>query len=370
MALNPSGIMSIGGPSTGSSINLELGLSATANSSLNQADFRTLAGIPSGVISLSNFYGKSNVQFTVRGVFFGGTAPGTNVRRNTSNVVTNTGVIGADTANASATARTNSGQGHTYGGDKAMFFSGIPPSSSTALGSQVLFSNTGVFAAQNASPSIARTWGAMCSYGTTGTAIAFWGSTSTNNNTITAQQNLISNTGVVAASTATAAGTPRHRTMATNYSADRSVGIAGFGDGVSSAPLVSNLVSNTGVIAADVTVPSTTLKYGLSATRYGTTGQSYFCGGRTTGNVSLNTYNPISNTGTVSGNLTYTGTARFNGSCAPFASDGQAMFAWGSSPDNNTYNLISNTGVIGGNNSMAGGQAVRSNNAGAGVSYT
>jgi hypothetical protein len=370
MALNPSGIMSIGGPSTGSSINLELGLSATANSNMNQADFRTLAGIPSGVISLSNFYGKSNVQFTVRGVFFGGTAPGTNVSRNTSNIVTNTGVIGADTANASATSRSNIGQGHTYGGDKAMFFSGNG-SGSTTLGSQVLFSNTGVFAAQNASPSIARMWGAMCGYGTTGTAIAFWGSTGTSNNTVTAQQNLISNTGVVAASTATAAGAARHRTIATNYSADRSVGIAGFGQTSTTTPTVSNLVSNTGVIAADVTVPSTTLKTGLAATRYGTTGQSYFCGGRTSpGNVSLNTYNPISNTGTVSGDSTYTGTARYNASCAPFASDGQAMFAWGSNPDNNTYNLISNTGVFGGTTSMAGGQAVRTANAGAGVSYT
>lgn len=61
MALNPSGIMSIGGSSVGSSINLELGLSATANSNLNQPNFRTLAGVPAGFISLSNFYGKSNI---------------------------------------------------------------------------------------------------------------------------------------------------------------------------------------------------------------------------------------------------------------------------------------------------------------------
>jgi hypothetical protein len=61
MALNPSGIMSIGGPSVGSSINLELSLPATANSSLNQANFRALAGVPAGLISLSNFYGKANV---------------------------------------------------------------------------------------------------------------------------------------------------------------------------------------------------------------------------------------------------------------------------------------------------------------------
>ena len=61
MALNPSGIMSIGGSTVGASINLELGLSATANSSIGQSDFRELAKVPTGQISLSDFYGKSNV---------------------------------------------------------------------------------------------------------------------------------------------------------------------------------------------------------------------------------------------------------------------------------------------------------------------
>ena len=61
MALNPSGVMSIGGSTVGASINLELGLSATANSSIGQANFRGLANKPTGQISLSDFYGKSNI---------------------------------------------------------------------------------------------------------------------------------------------------------------------------------------------------------------------------------------------------------------------------------------------------------------------
>ena len=61
MALNPSGVMSIGGTTVGASINLELGLSATANSSIGQANFRGLANKPTGQISLSDFYGKSNI---------------------------------------------------------------------------------------------------------------------------------------------------------------------------------------------------------------------------------------------------------------------------------------------------------------------
>ena len=60
MALNPSGVMSIGGTTEGASINLELDLAATANSSIGQENFRTLAEIPTGQISLSDFYGKSN----------------------------------------------------------------------------------------------------------------------------------------------------------------------------------------------------------------------------------------------------------------------------------------------------------------------
>lgn len=60
MTLNASGPLSFGGATTGQSINLELGVSATALASINSTSFRTLANVPSGQISVSNFYGKSN----------------------------------------------------------------------------------------------------------------------------------------------------------------------------------------------------------------------------------------------------------------------------------------------------------------------
>lgn len=41
-------------------INVELGVAGTTQASLGQASYRTLAGVPSGAISMSNFYGKSN----------------------------------------------------------------------------------------------------------------------------------------------------------------------------------------------------------------------------------------------------------------------------------------------------------------------
>lgn len=61
MSLNTSGPMSIGGTVAGQSINVELGLSPTANSSIGQSNFRGLAKVPTGEISLDDFYGKSNV---------------------------------------------------------------------------------------------------------------------------------------------------------------------------------------------------------------------------------------------------------------------------------------------------------------------
>jgi hypothetical protein len=61
VTLNASGPISLGGSTTGQSTNLELGQAATAQISMNDANVRTLVGVPSGaVIMPTNFYGKSN----------------------------------------------------------------------------------------------------------------------------------------------------------------------------------------------------------------------------------------------------------------------------------------------------------------------
>lgn len=65
MPLVSSGEISIGGSTTNRSINLELGRSATATSSLGESALRTLAGVSSGAISLSSFYGKSNASVAI-----------------------------------------------------------------------------------------------------------------------------------------------------------------------------------------------------------------------------------------------------------------------------------------------------------------
>jgi hypothetical protein len=72
MALCVSGEMSLGGSTTGRSVNLELSRSATAAICMNETDVRTLAGVPSGAISMNCFYGKSSGPTVLGEVFEGG----------------------------------------------------------------------------------------------------------------------------------------------------------------------------------------------------------------------------------------------------------------------------------------------------------
>lgn len=56
----------VSGPISFNDINVELGVAGTTQASLGQSSYRTLAGVPSGQISMSNFYGKSNqFAFTI-----------------------------------------------------------------------------------------------------------------------------------------------------------------------------------------------------------------------------------------------------------------------------------------------------------------
>lgn len=62
MALNPSGPISLGGTTSGQSIAIENGNPGTTTISLNDAPVRSLAGVPSGAITMpTDFWGKSNI---------------------------------------------------------------------------------------------------------------------------------------------------------------------------------------------------------------------------------------------------------------------------------------------------------------------
>ena len=159
MALNPSGAISLGGPSTGQSIALELSLSPTATISLNETDVRTLAGAASGVIIMpTDFWGKSNTPPATQKAIFGyGAAPAST---SITNLVSNTGVVASDTPGV-GTARQNPAAAG-YGGDKAIFGFGSPSTSITNL-----VSNTGVVAANTPGVGTARSGLAAAGYSLT-----------------------------------------------------------------------------------------------------------------------------------------------------------------------------------------------------------
>ena len=61
MTMNSSGPISLGGTTAGVSIEIENGGNGTTQISLNDSAVRTLAGVPSGAITMpTNFYGKAN----------------------------------------------------------------------------------------------------------------------------------------------------------------------------------------------------------------------------------------------------------------------------------------------------------------------
>ena len=256
MALNPSGAISLAGPSTGQSIAVELGVSATATISLNDTNVRTLAQVPSGVIVMpTDFYGKSNTTGTQKAIFGYG-FPSFSI----TNLVSSTGVVASDTPGVGSARFSLAAAG--YGGDKAIFGfgnrgPGFPsPTRRTAITN--LVSNTGVVASDTPGVGQQRESLAAAGYGGDKAIFGFGAIFP-----VTSITNLVSNTGVVASNTP-GVGTARYNLAAAGYGGDKA--IFGYGSGPSS---VTNLVSNTGVVASD-TPGVGTAREGLAAAGYST----------------------------------------------------------------------------------------------------
>ncbi|CAB4167637.1 hypothetical protein UFOVP1666_79 [uncultured Caudovirales phage] len=147
--------------------------------------------------------------------------------------------------------------------------------------------------------------------------------------------NLVTNTGVVA-NDVTGVGTSRYWLAASSYGGDKAI----FGYGTPGSSL-TNLVSNTGVVATD-TAGVGTSRYQLAASSYG--GDKAIFGYGTGGTTNIT--NLVSNTGVVANNSTGVGTARYGLAAASYGLD-KAIFGYGTTGTNvSLTNIVSNTGVV------------------------
>ena len=150
--------------------------------------------------------------------------------------------------------------------------------------------------------------------------------------------NLVSNTGVVATDV-TGVGTARRSLGACEYGDDK--GIFGFGY-TGSYTAITNLVSNAGVVASDVTGVGT----GRSAVgcSYGTDKGIFGFGYKASTSVSMT--NLVSNAGVVATDVTGVGTARYNLTACEYGED-KGIFGFGNSGSATAVtNLVSNAGVV------------------------
>jgi hypothetical protein len=160
----------------------------------------------------------------------------------------------------------------------------------------------------------------------------------------TAITNLVSNTGVVATDVA-GVGTARSAPAGCSYGGDK--GIFGFGwsQGGYTPVSTTNLVSNAGVVATD-TAGVGTARTELAACEYGDD-KGIFGYGSTSAPTytSLSLTNLVSNAGVVaSDQAATTGTARYNLAACEYGGD-KGIFGHGS-PTTAVTNLVSNAGVV------------------------
>jgi hypothetical protein len=260
-----------------------------------------------------------------------------------TNLVSDAGVVASDVS-AVGTARGYLA-GCEFGDDKGIFGFGYYAPTFAAMTNIV--SNAGVVASDVAGVGTARHSLCACSYDED-KGVFVYGTYDHSN--YSATRNLVSNLGVVATDAA-ASGTAREGAGATEYGGDKGIIAFGFTGGYEGWQNMSNLVSNTGVVATDTT--------GVGTTRGGMPGGCGF-GGDTaifaygyfnkdgTG-YTQNMSNLVSNTGVVATDTTGVGTVRTASACEYGDDKGIFGFGYKTPPgtvNQNVSNLVSNTGVI------------------------
>ena len=259
-----------------------------------------------------------------------------------SNLVSSAGVVATDTTGVGTARADPSATGYGSSG-QAIFNAG---QNAAPISSTNLVSNLGVMATDT--PTLTgRYLGGGAMYGTDKGIFAFGAITP--GGTISQTSNFVSNTGVMA-SNAPCAGTAKYGCVASSFG---SSGQCIFSYGVNSAfttsLTISNIVSNTGVVASDVPVAGTA-RYALAGASYGTDKAIFGYGVLFSApNARLSITNLVSNTGVVASDTTGVGTARNSPGCATYNTD-KAIFGYGNTTPSQILtavtNKVSNTGVV------------------------
>lgn len=345
--LNTTGQISMGGATSGESMNLALGVSATAQITINSNPVTALKANSSVINTIipSNFWGKSAP--TIRTLFaFGNTVTGvTGTPTSISNKMDFTGTIAANTTGV-GTARNNTAA-CSYGFDKGIFGFGF---AAAASGLTNLVSNAGVVATDTAAVGTARQGVAAVSYGFD--KGIFYGGFST---VITTTSNLVSNTGVVATNV-TSSGTARMGLTGVPYGFN--LGVFAYGQSTSLGGTfygVSNKVSSAGVIATDTGAVAVNRGY-PAGSGYGYDKGIYVLG-NASGTVNA-TSNLVSNTGTVAGTTAAVSgvTARLGASGGTYGYGGAAKIFAGNTGAAvlSVTNAISSSGVVSADSTTTG----------------
>ena len=155
--------------------------------------------------------------------------------------------------------------------------------------------------------------------------------------------NLVSNSGVVSADV-TKVGVVKGAGAGCEYGGDKGIFALGYNNVGANPSTWSNLVSNTGVMASDLSLPGgVTARNEPAACEYGTQ-TGIFGFGTIGGRVSIT--NLVSSTGVIaSDQAATTGTVRSATMACSFGED-KGIFGYGSGSNISITNLVSNTGVV------------------------
>jgi hypothetical protein len=272
------------------------------------------------------------VPITQKAIFGYGITSGDN-SVSMSNLVSSSGVVASDVTGV-GTAR-HSLAAATYGGDRALFGYGGNDDGKVSITN--LVNNLGVIADDTTGVGTARSILAAATYGED-KAIFGYG-TSSGFESLT---NLVSNSGVVSADV-TGVGTARQQIAASEYGVGKAIFGYGYAGGSGSNNLsMTNLVSDSGVVAADVSGVGSARRE-LAAAKYG--GDKGIFGYGNTGSRT-NVSNKISNLGVVASDTSGVGTARRSPSAASYGED-KAIFGYGHSGSKvSITNLVNNVGTV------------------------